>query len=208
MSLMESIHDNYVVTRRARVLSRHVAALLPPGARVLDVGSGDGLLAALVARQRPDVVIQGIDVLVRPITHIPVAAFDGVELPFETGSFDAVTMVDVLHHTEVPLEVLREAARVANEAVVLKDHLLQGFLARRTLRLMDRVSNARHGIDLPYNYWTLQSWQNAFAELKLGVDIWQEALDLYRWPANLVFGRRLHFVARLRVPPVRFAGHE
>ena len=59
---------------------------------------------------------------------------------------------DVLHHAEEPVEIIREAVRVARHCVVIKDHLVQGLFARRTLRLMDFVGNAPHGIVLPYNY--------------------------------------------------------
>ena len=67
-------------------------------------------------RQRPDLEITGVDVLVRPKNHIPVQLFDGRQLPFPDQSFDAVMFVDVLHHTDDPSVLLREAKRVARKA--------------------------------------------------------------------------------------------
>jgi ubiquinone/menaquinone biosynthesis C-methylase UbiE len=47
--------------------------------------------------------------------------------------------VYVLHHTNDPEVLLREAQRVALKAVVLKDHTRNGLLAYTTLRFMDWV---------------------------------------------------------------------
>jgi SAM-dependent methyltransferase len=197
MSLLDQLHGNYVFARRTRVLAHHLAALLPKDAAVLDVGCGDGSIAKLIMDQRPDVRISGIDIKLRPHTHIPVTVFDGFTIPFPDGAFDAVMFVDVLHHTEDPMVLLREARRAARRAVVIKDHNQDGLLAETTLKFMDWVGNARHGVVLPYNYWPGKRWQEAFQELKLRTAEYRGSLGLYPGPANWLFGRGLHFVARL-----------
>jgi SAM-dependent methyltransferase len=197
MALFDHIHGKFVFGRRVRKLAEHLAAVLPENAQVLDVGCGDGNVAWLIMQRRPDVSIKGLDVLVRPMTHIPVEKFDGKSLPSPDASYDAVMFVDVLHHTEDPMVLLREADRVARKAVVLKDHTCDGLLARPTLRFMDHVGNARHGVVLPYNYWSKERWLAAFGELKWKIVAWQAKLGLYPWPASWIFGRSLHFVARL-----------
>lgn len=200
MSWLEAAHGRCVHPRRVNVLGEQFAGILPRAASVLDVGCGDGRLARLIAGQRPDLTFQGIDVLVRLDTAIPVASFDGNRIPFEKRSFDVVMFSDVLHHTSDPAVLLREAARVARRAIAIKDHLLNGLLAGATLAFMDRVGNRRHGVALPYNYWSHARWMTAFKELNLQVEIWKEKLGLYPFPANLVFERSLHFITRLRVP--------
>jgi SAM-dependent methyltransferase len=197
MSLIERIHNGYVFGRRVRKLAAHLAEVVPTDAQVLDVGCGDGAIARLLQEQRPDVQVRGIDVLIRGQTHIPVEPFDGQTIPYAHGSFDVVLFVDVLHHTTDPMVLLREAARVARQAVVLKDHTANGMLAGPTLRFMDHVGNARHGVALPYNYWPRQRWLDAFRQLGLTVAVWKKDLGLYPWPASWAFGRSLHFVARL-----------
>ena len=103
MNLFEKIHGTYVYNRRVRVLARELSALLPTSGQILDVGCGDGLLAALMQRENPNVTIAGIDVLIRDHTHIPVVKFDGTTIPFPDRSFDTVVFVDVLHHTNDPV---------------------------------------------------------------------------------------------------------
>jgi SAM-dependent methyltransferase len=170
---------------------------LPTGARVLDVGAGDGLLASLVQAARPDLQLSGIDVLVRPDTKVPVVAFDGRRIPYADSAFEVVLFVDVLHHTDDPGVLLREAARVAADSIVIKDHRLAGAFASATLSFMDWIGNARHGVALPNNYWPEPRWREAFDDLGLVVREWRTELGLYPNPANYVFGRDLHFLACL-----------
>jgi len=198
MNLLDRLHGDYVYQRRIAELSRELAGLLPAGANVLDVGCGDGLLGSDIARLRPDLNLEGIDVLLRKDTFLPVARFDGRTIPYPDNSKDVVMFVDVLHHTDDPTVLLREAKRVARRAVVIKDHTRNGPLANARLRLMDWVGNARHGVVLPYNYWPRDRWRAAIANLALVEENWNEALHLYPWWANWMFGSSLHFITLLR----------
>lgn len=197
LSVIDTVHDRYVHSRRVNVLRQHLANLLPQNARVLDVGCGDGLLSRLIMETRPDLQIEGIDVLVREDTHISVQPFDGTSIPYAEEAYDVVMFVDVLHHTLDPTTLLREAVRVARQSIVLKDHNLKGIFAGPTLRFMDYVGNAHHGVVLPYNYWPESKWKSAFEQLGLKIDVWKADLHLYPAPADWLFGRSLHFVARL-----------
>jgi SAM-dependent methyltransferase len=197
--LLESVHGSCVFPRRVRVLASHLAPLIPEKARVLDVGSGDGRLAAAIARLRPDVVIRGIDVLAREAPAIATEIFDGETIPFPDASFDVLLFADVLHHTENPARLLREAARAARTFVLIKDHRADHALAAATLRFMDRVGNARHGVALPYNYWRTRTWRETFEALGMEIDVWKPHLALYPAPASWLFDGELHFIARLRV---------
>jgi SAM-dependent methyltransferase len=200
MKLIDNVHETRIKGRRAEVLSRRLAELMPQQARVLDVGCGNGLVAWSIRQVRPDVTIEGVDVLIQPDPRVPVRQFDGLHLPADDASFDVVMFVDVLHHTDDPRPLLAEARRVSRAAIVIKDHLREGLLANATLRLMDHVGNARFGIRLPYNYWSRKQWQDEFRTLQLDVEAWNEKLGLYPWPLTMWFDRLLHYIARLRVP--------
>ena len=65
---------------------------------------------------------------------------------------------------------------------------------------MDMVGNARHGVNLPYNYWSPAQWEQAAQALKLRTDKKVTDLKLYPWPADWLFGRSLHFVAQMTPP--------
>lgn len=194
--MLGSIHGKLVFDRRIRRLAAAIAERLPQDARVLDVGCGSGDLAALVMQMRPDVRIEGIDVLVRPGTAIPVHEYDGSHIPFADNAFDAAMVIDVLHHTDHPETVLAEIARVAPK-VIIKDHFRDGIAAGLTLRFMDWVGNAAHGVRLPYNYLSQREWKGIWAKLQLGTSAFTTRLSLYPRPFSWVFDRGLHFVAVL-----------
>ena len=201
MNFSERLHEWYGFGRRVRCLADQIESYLPKNATVLDVGCGDGTIDRLIQDQRGDLEFRGIDVLVRPDTKIPVDEFDGMVIPHPENSFDCVVFVDVLHHSDDANQLLREASRVARQFVIIKDHRLNGFLAGPTLRFMDDVGNKRHGVRLPYNYWSHETWQSAFHESGLTVEDWSQRLGIYPWPASLLFGRGLHFLARLGIQP-------
>jgi SAM-dependent methyltransferase len=200
LDLVSRIHTGYVYQRRVRILAELLAARLPLGAEVLDVGTGDGLIAHLIERKRPDIRIRGIEVFLRKEPFIAIDNFDGHTIPFADASFDVVLLVDVLHHTEDPVALLREAARVMRGTILVKDHTADGPLARFTLRLMDWVGGARHGFALPYNYLRRKEWADAIQALGLTIASWQSTLSLYPWPATWLFDSSLHFLAELKKP--------
>jgi SAM-dependent methyltransferase len=198
MKAIAHCHGALVFGRRIRVLSALVADLLPANATILDIGCGDGSIASLIRENRPDVEVTGLDVLARDDAKIPVRVFDGATIPYPDASFDLALLVDVLHHTDDAEGLLREACRVARRGLIVKDHTRDGALSGPTLRLMDWFGNRPHGVRLPYNYWSEAQWRAAFRRTDLAPSRWTRDIPLYPWPASLVFGRSLHFLAHLR----------
>ncbi|SRR6266540_856893 len=201
MDLIAMLHQRVAFNQRRRRLSSLLSEALAPYTRVLDVGCGDGQISRNLMRLNPGLEITGIDVLVRPAPAIPVIKYDGSRLPFDDDSFEAVMMVDVMHHTPDPTVLLAEARRVASELVVVKDHCRDGLLADSTLRLMDWVGNHRHGVALPYTYWPRARWEQSCADVGLTICSWQSRLDMYAPPLRPLFERKLHFMSLLAVRP-------
>jgi SAM-dependent methyltransferase len=90
-----------------------VAALareLPPGARLLDAGAGEGQYACHFARQR----YCGVDLAVGDVAW-DYSRLDAIAdlsaLPFRTGVFDAALHIVTLEHLREPRRALREIAR-------------------------------------------------------------------------------------------------
>jgi SAM-dependent methyltransferase len=191
------VHAAMVFQRRVSRLASAIVPLIPPGSRILDIGCGDGSLAALVAEECPGASLEGLELVPRPRARIRVNAFDGRTVPLPDGSVDIVLLVDVLHHTEDPLVLLREAARVTRRALIIKDHRMGRMGATGTLRFMDWVGNRPHDVVLPYQYWAEDRWRAAWDELGLTVEHYQTELGLYPWPARWLFETGLHFLAKL-----------
>jgi SAM-dependent methyltransferase len=112
----------------ARSKAAHVRALcrrvgLTPRALV-EIGCGDGALLAALRGLAP--VFDGFE-LSEPAVSLArravpearrIEAFDGVEVPAETDSYDLAILSHVLEHVPVPGPLLAEAARVADEVLV------------------------------------------------------------------------------------------
>jgi SAM-dependent methyltransferase len=195
MSVLGQFHEACIYGRRIRRLSELLAELIPPSCSLLDVGCGDGKLARAVLDKRPDLEIEGVDVLVRDRLWLPVHAFDGKNLPYSESSFDGVMLIDVLHHTRDTLVLLREALRVSRRWVIVKDHVRKGLAAGLRLRFMDHIGNTHHAVALPYNYLSTEEWNELHRVLDLKVVAEVRKLGLYPRPFDYIFGAGLHFVA-------------
>ena len=164
---------------------------------MLDIGCGSGTLAKTIMPFRPDVTIEGIDVLVRP-TPNPGHRVRRRHHPLADGHFDIALFVDVLHHTEAPAGLLAEAKRVSKDGIVIKDHFRDGIPPNATLRFMDWVGNALHGVVLPYNYLSDPEWRSIWSKLGLKV----EAPDRPARPLPGAVQLAVRPQAALRRPPV------
>lgn len=201
--LTSAIHSGWIKSRRVDVLTSHLTEMIPAGCSVLDIGCGDGVIASELLRRRPDLKVRGVELVVRSDSAIPVEKFDGATLPLLDRSVDVCLLIDVLHHTEQPADLLKEAVRVASRRVVLKDHYLQGVAAQRTLRFMDRIGNANVEIPMPENYLSPVQWRHLYQESGLELIEERSSLGLYPIPLSFLFERSLHFISALEVkrPP-------
>jgi methionine biosynthesis protein MetW len=103
---------------------RHLAKLVPQGARVLDLGCGTGELLAHLMRERgctgygvelDDANVQAC--VARGVNVIQLNLEEGLAL-FADRSFDVVLQIDTLQHLRNTEVMLRETARVGRLGIV------------------------------------------------------------------------------------------
>jgi demethylmenaquinone methyltransferase/2-methoxy-6-polyprenyl-1,4-benzoquinol methylase len=100
-----------------------------PGRRLADVGGGTGNYAAALAREGwdPIVIDRSSAMLARAAAKgLATVEADAQRLPFQDESFDAVTMISMLHHVEDRSQALAEAQRILRPGGRL---VLKGFTA-------------------------------------------------------------------------------
>jgi methionine biosynthesis protein MetW len=103
---------------------RVIADLVPVGARVLDLGCGDGALLERLVRQRRctgyGIEIDDANVLAcvrRGINVLQLNLHEGLAA-FQDQSFDVVLQIDTLQHLRNAEVMLRETARVGRIGIV------------------------------------------------------------------------------------------
>jgi demethylmenaquinone methyltransferase/2-methoxy-6-polyprenyl-1,4-benzoquinol methylase len=105
---------------------------VPPGARILDVAAGTGLVSRALARRHPDARIASLDPSEAMLATGAVQnAAEGLDacvvpvlgraesLPFPDGTFDAVTFTYLLRYVDDAPATVRELARVLRPGGVL-----------------------------------------------------------------------------------------
>lgn len=161
-STLKSLNEKILFPIRRWHLTRILTPYLKNSKSVLDLGSSDGRLAAQIQRklaaQRKCIQFMGCDVHVQPKTYIPIFQYSGHRLPFADNTFDCVLIVDVLHHTDNPLQVLKEAKRVSRRYVLIKDHYWNNSKDFSRLKFADYIGNKPYGIRLPYGFLTRNDW--------------------------------------------------
>jgi SAM-dependent methyltransferase len=98
-----------------------------PGRRLADIGGGTGNYALALKREgwEPVVVDRSAEMLARAAAKgLEVVEADAQQLPFENESFDAATMISMLHHVEDRGAALAEARRILRSEGRL---VLKGF---------------------------------------------------------------------------------
>lgn len=97
---------------------------ITPGARVLDLGCGDGSLLAHLKRSH-NVTGCGVEIDYQEISDAIASGVDVIELNidngldlFETGSFDTVVMTQTLQAVRFPDQALDEMLRIGREGIV------------------------------------------------------------------------------------------
>ncbi len=118
-SIAGEMERHYSPGRTWESLAMSFVGLLRLG-RVLDVGSGDGAVAEMLAPRSKTVtcvdandrMIEAANKRLQRYESVRVLKGDMHELPLDDASFDQVLMLNVLVHSDAPAKAIGEAARV------------------------------------------------------------------------------------------------
>ena len=127
---------------RARQKFNVLQPFLPTrqGARVLDLGAGEGYVGAAIQDNTPLEVLLA-DVIAMNRTSLPHIQYDGSRLPLGQNEVDTTVLYFVLHHCKTPEDVLSEAIRVSKQRIIIVESVYESDLQHRVLRLLDTLAN-------------------------------------------------------------------
>jgi SAM-dependent methyltransferase len=139
------------------------------GKRLLDLGAGEGYVAAAL-RRRTDLWACAVDIGRYQRVPVPYLIYDGTRLPFHDATFDTTLISLALHHCADPEAVLDEALRITTTRLIILESVYRNRCERFCLeRLDDWVSRYRHGGDMhpALAFKRVDEWQRIFAARSL-----------------------------------------
>jgi len=149
-----------------RYAKGEAAAVAPflVGGRLLDLGAGEGYVAAAL-RKRTGGWICSVDVGPFRRAEGPYLIYDGARLPFRNGTFDTALILLALHHCTAPEAVLDEALRVTRRRLIVIESVYRNRLERFWLDFFDgRLNSYRHDgeMNTPFAFRSREDWQGLF----------------------------------------------
>jgi SAM-dependent methyltransferase len=159
-------YHSRIVRRESRQAAALVARHVGVRTRVLDVGCGEGYVAAELGGRGAAVALVDI-VDVRRIHGQPFHVFDGLNLPFPDASFEIVMLNFVLHHVpdDRKAHLLKEAARVSRDKVFILEDTPRNALDRLMNRRHGRRYRDKIGSRAPFGFLTRSEWEWLFRGL-------------------------------------------
>ena len=171
-----------------------------PVQRLLDVGGGTGVIAQAMSELFPVGQVQAIDLVDRFCPTLTVAhqAYDGQNIPFDAGHFDAATLNNVLHHVPVAARagLLAEIRRVTNGPLYIKDHEQRGCIDHWRLTALDAIGNIPFGGMLWARYLTRAEWEGLAAASGWRIAEYAAPVRYRRGSYALIFPNRLEITMR------------
>ncbi|MCC7191783.1 MAG: class I SAM-dependent methyltransferase [Phycisphaeraceae bacterium] len=121
--------DDHIHRKRAAFFTERLSRYIEPGSSLLDVGAGDGLLAANLS-SKLNLKARAFDVEARGLGPFPVEVYDGKHIPLADSAVEITICVAVLHHCDDLSQVLREIRRVTRRRFLLVDDRYDTFWQR------------------------------------------------------------------------------
>jgi len=166
MSLLKTIRY-WCGIPRARDLVGRIDAYLAGKKTVLDIGAGWCKVSEILRDRGMDV--QALDVRNNSVVKgVNPVVYDGSRFPFGDNVFDLALLITVLHHTQQPEVVIREARRVSRSIVIIED-IYTTTLGKYWTFWMDSLVNLEFA-GHPHSNRTDEGWRTLFNDLGLRLE--------------------------------------
>ena len=152
--------------RKLRRLQKHLKFL----DQHIEIGSGTGSVLSVMRKQ--NYYVDGLDFADNSFHEdLKPSVYSGRKMPFGKAAYDTALLLTVLHYTDDPEAVLREAGRIANRVVIIEN-----VYVRREMEWLTRAFCSLMNfefIDHPHNNRTHAEWLETFE--KMGLKLWHKS---------------------------------
>lgn len=139
---------------------------------ILDYGCGGGtIVQKLAGASSISRKFYGVDIYVNPhykTKNFKLTLFDGKNLPYANDAFDAVYLIDVLHHLPGYSRTqycLSEIVRVTKNRIIIHDYVYETPKELRILKIADELVNRQYGVQCPMNFYKQEQWDRLLSNL-------------------------------------------
>lgn len=148
-----------LVRSRSEIVVDRVIPYLKSSKKIIDIGSGTGDVAYLLQKKGKKITPVDVGNFHGP-RLVKTTIYDGKILPFKNKSFDTALLLMVLHHTPNPESVFKEAARIADELVIIETSYTSPVNKIFTV-ISDAIGNLR--LDAFWNSYKIdKEWREIF----------------------------------------------
>ena len=135
---------------------------------ILDLGCGNGLFGKALQNLPQVSTVYGVDVVDYRKTDIDFKLYEeGSRTPFDDNTFDITFIIEVLHHSEDAIHLLREARRVTKGQIVIFEDIVTSTFRLKFMKMFDIIMNMRHGVNTPLYFKSEKEWLTIFSDLNL-----------------------------------------
>lgn len=169
MQIFSVLRNKWGMARAQTIVNFFGYSILPKS-KVLDIGSGSGIVANIIRKKR-DVEVVCLDIADNNKTKQEVIVYDGKRIPFENELFDIALLIFVLHHSKNSENILKEAHRIlkpGGQLIVFEDTYSNIFQYIVTAA-MDIVLNVWDFTPLPLQFKKEEVWKRIFTNLNFSV---------------------------------------
>ncbi len=172
-----------IAKRRTDKIFSHIVDFLRSGDRILDIGAGNCIIAETLVGKGLNVTPLEIQNKSLVDSICPVL-YNGVKIPFQDDKFDTALIVAVLHHSNDPVEIIKEAKRIAKRIIIVEDVYTSSFHKYLTYFIDSLVT--LHIFNHPHSNKDNQSWQSLFDKLGLKLEGTRE-YNIFLFLKNIVY---------------------
>ncbi len=175
---------NLIIQERSSIIYEEIKSHLQ-GQTLLDIGCGNGLISEMARQNFSEVQLLDVVNYINPDVKLPFMSYhEGENLPVDR-MYDTVLLLTVLHHTNDPLTLLKEAWKVTNKRLIIIESIfgVHEKLPNNKYKLADHGDREQiafavfvdwlynrvlhDNIPVPYNFTTPQKWIEIFTQLEM-----------------------------------------